>query len=292
MRPARPHTQDHRHQINIPFDRAADIAVQVLGSSSAGNCTLVRGRRHAVLIDCGFSPRYIARGLRVHGLELADLSGVLITHTHGDHLNDDALTALTAAGVPVYCPASIRGPLTRQYRAGAAALRHGMLRTLGTGEPMIGSFGVEAFEVPHDSPGGCFGYSLFDDGARVTFATDVGFPQDRLVRHFTGSQTIVIESNHDPDMLERSGRPEWLKRRIRERGHLSNAQCADLLTAVLRAAVAPPATIILAHISQECNTNSLAVQTVCDALAREGARGTSVLESFKDRPSAVAGTGP
>jgi len=106
--------------------------VQVLGSSSAGNCTLIRGSRHALLIDCGFSPRYIDRGLRAHGLEMADLAGVLITHTHSDHLNDEALTALTAAGVTIHCPAPIRGPLTRQYRAGGAAMRNGMLKILGT----------------------------------------------------------------------------------------------------------------------------------------------------------------
>jgi phosphoribosyl 1,2-cyclic phosphodiesterase len=164
-----------------------------------------------------------------------------------------------------------------------------MLKTLGHGDPMIGSFGVEAFEVPHDSPGGCFGYVLTDGGSRVTFATDVGFPQERLVEHFAGSGTIVIESNHDPDMLERSGRPEWLKRRIRERGHLSNDQCAELLTAVLRRTTVLPAAVILAHISQECNTNPLAMRTATDALARESAGGVTVVETFKDRPSAVAG---
>jgi len=277
------------HQLSIPFDPADGIAVQVLGSSSAGNCTLVRGSRHAVLIDCGFSPKYIARGLSAHGLEMADLAGVLITHTHGDHLNDDAITALTAAGVPIYCPAPIRGPLTRQYRAGAAAMRQGLLRALGPGDPMIGSFGVEAFEVPHDSPGGCFGYSLVEGDAKVAFATDVGFPLERLVRHFGGAQTIVIESNHDPGMLERSGRPEWLKRRIRERGHLSNDQCAELLTAVVRRSTVLPTTVVLAHISQECNTNPLAVRTASGALTRESAGGVAVIESFKDRPSAVAG---
>lgn len=263
--------------------------MQVLGSSSSGNCTLVRGSRHAVLIDCGFSPAYIARGLGAQGLAMADLAGVLITHTHGDHLNDEALTALTGAGVPILCPAPIRGPLTRQYPAGAAAMRRGLLRTLGPGDPMVGSFGIEAFEVPHDSPGGCFGYSLAEGESRVAFATDVGSPLERLVRHFAGAQTIVIESNHDPEMLERSGRPEWLKRRIRERGHLSNDQCAALLTAVLRRSTVLPTAVILAHISQECNTNPLAVRTAIGALARESAGGVAVIETFRDRPSAMAG---
>jgi phosphoribosyl 1,2-cyclic phosphodiesterase len=278
-----------RRQLGLPFERAGGIDVQVLGSSSAGNCTFVRGERHAVLIDCGFSPGYIARGLRAHGLELADLSGVLITHTHGDHLNDESLTALALAGVPVYCPAPIRGPLTRQYAAGAAAMRSGMLRVLGAGEPMIGSFGVECFEVPHDSPGGCFGYTLVEGMSRVTLATDIGFPEERLVQHFANSSTIVIESNHDPEMLERSGRPEWLKRRIRERGHLSNDQCSRLLSAVLRRASVPPVTVVLAHISQQCNTNELAVTTTGAMLARESVSGVTVIETFKDRASPVIG---
>ncbi|MBP1678236.1 MAG: yycJ [Bacteroidetes bacterium] len=289
MSPGRIQESGVSHQYTLPFDPAAGFIVQVLGSSSAGNCTLIRGTRHAVLVDCGFNPRYIARGLRAHGLEMADLSGVLITHTHGDHLNDEAVNALTGAGVPIFCPAPIRGPLTRQYHAGAVAMRNGMLRTLGAGDHMIGSLGVETFEVPHDSPGGCFGYSLVEGASRVTLATDVGFPQERLVSHFIGSQTIVIESNHDPDMLERSGRPEWLKRRIRERGHLSNDQCAELLTAVLRRSTVLPEAVVLAHISQECNTNPLAVRTANNALGRESAPGVRIVESFKDRPSQVVG---
>jgi phosphoribosyl 1,2-cyclic phosphodiesterase len=292
MRPTRPREQTDDCQIGIPFDTAGALAVQVLGSSSAGNCTLVRGDRTAVLIDCGFSPRYISRGLRAHGLELQDLSGVLITHTHGDHVNDDALAALTDAGVPVVCAAPVRGPLVRQYAAGSAAARRGMLRVLGRGDPMVGSFGVEAFEVPHDSPGGCFGFTLVDGPARVTHATDVGYPLARLVQHFAGSQLIVIESNHDPDMLAQSGRPEWLKRRIRERGHLSNGQCAELLTAIVRTAGVLPSAVILAHISQECNTNPLAVESASRALARADAAGVTVVESFKDRPSDLVRTLP
>jgi phosphoribosyl 1,2-cyclic phosphodiesterase len=88
-------------------------------------------------------------------------------------------------------------------------------------------------------------------------------------------------------MLENSPRPEWLKKRIREIGHLSNHQCAEFVGEIVQASTEPPRSVMLAHISQQCNTNELAQQATTEVLARTGAPSVRVHESFKDLPSAI-----
>lgn len=262
-------TPSHR-QPSLPFDERNRLRVQVLGSSSAGNCTLVWDDDDAVLIDCGFGPRYVQRGLRAVGLDISCVSALIVTHVHGDHVHDLTANALADAGVPIVCPDAIRRPLVRGYPSIDRAAKAGLLRSLRSGEASVGTFDVEAFLVPHDSPGGCFGYSIYKSLHKVTLATDLGFPEVSLVDRFRDSDIVVIESNHDPYMLENSGRPEWLKKRIRERGHLSNEQCAAFVSEVMQKSRTLPSAVVLAHISQQCNTNPLAVGATSAALANVG----------------------
>ena len=272
-------------QQTLDFGLRNPGTVRVLGSSSSGNATLVRADGTALLVDCGLSPRYTARALRADGLTLESLSGVVVTHTHGDHVRQDMLAALMAARVPLLCPEQIRPALMHYYPLAGELFRQGLFRTLTRGEGTIGGMAVKAFEVPHDSPGGCFGYSVFSGDTKVTIATDIGFPVPAVVENFTGSDVMVLESNHDPEMLENSGRPAWLKRRIRERGHLSNEQCAELVGAIMRKTGREPAAVVVAHISQQCNTNPLAVGTTRAALDAEGLGTVRVAETFRGRPA-------
>jgi phosphoribosyl 1,2-cyclic phosphodiesterase len=265
--------------------------VQVLGSSSAGNATLVWLGDKALLVDCGFGPRYLERHLKSHGLRLASLSGVVVTHVHGDHVNELAVEALAERGVPLYCTPSVERPLLHGYRAVRSAARLGLLKTVRHTEAAIGPFQVEAFEVPHDSPGGCFGYRISDGTHIMTIATDLSHPERELIDRFVNSHVLVIESNHDPDMLENSRRPAWLKRRIRERGHLSNGECAGLVAGVLEKSHTLPSAVVVAHISQECNTNPLAVSCTADILKRRGYHDIPVVESHKNMPNVAVHAG-
>jgi len=274
-------------QLSLPLSPSPGLRLQVLGSSSAGNATLVWSDRTAILIDCGFSPRYVAKQLKALGLSLSSLSGLVVTHVHSDHVNNVIVDELTRRGVPVFCPPRIERPLKMQYASLEGASRAGLLRMFRKGGLVIGGLGLEAFEVPHDSPGGCFGYSIFDGDLKITIATDIGYPSDGMLERFADSHLIVLESNHDLEMLERSDRPAWLKRRIRERGHLSNDQCAGFAVDVLRRSETVARTIVLAHISQECNTNVLAVGCTAAALAANGFGRIPVLETHMDSPGAV-----
>jgi phosphoribosyl 1,2-cyclic phosphodiesterase len=270
----------------------SSLTVCVLGSSSAGNSTLVRDASASVLVDCGFSPSYMMESLAAHGLDVESLSAVLITHTHSDHVNDWFVKKLVRANVPIYCPPQIERHLQAAYESMAAASRLKLLKTLGKGDTDIAGMQVRSFEVPHDSPGGCFGYSLSTTVGtkkrKVSITTDIASPTDTAVKNLANSDVLVIESNHDLEMLEKSGRPAWLKRRIRETGHLSNNQCADLLLKVCDASSTLPESIMLAHVSQQCNTNALARDCSAAMLDARGLPGISLLETHPHTPSGSA----
>jgi phosphoribosyl 1,2-cyclic phosphodiesterase len=221
-------------------------------------------------------------------MEIQDLDGVFITHIHGDHVNEWTVRKLVDKYIPIYCPPQIEPHLKSKYAGLARASRQNVLKTMKGSEAEAGKFLIRCFEVPHDSDGGCFGYSVcFESEGRtkkVSISTDVARPTESVISNFADSDVIVMESNYDEDMLEQSARPVWLKRRIREDGHLSNDQCADSLQQIIRRSEIVPSHIALAHISQECNTNALALQCTSAALGTLGMTGIHVTETHPDRP--------
>lgn len=272
------------------------MRLRVLGSSSAGNCTLVWNDRNALMVDCGFSPRTITAGIESLDLDLPPIAGLLITHAHGDHVNDRTVDLLVNNRIPVFVRQELTRVLKRMYPSLARASRLGMLREFDGAGVEAGAFEVEAFPVPHDAPGGCFGFSIAHGTAgnrrKITIATDLGFQEEGLVRWFRDSHAVVVESNHDVAMLENSGRPEWLIRRIKEIGHLSNDQCASFVTDLVRESAIPPRAVVLAHVSQQCNTNALAERATADALRAGGHASVRVVQTFPSTPSAIVDVQP
>jgi phosphoribosyl 1,2-cyclic phosphodiesterase len=267
------------------------LSVCVLGSSSAGNATLIWNSGTAILVDCGFTPAYIEWRLEKLSLSIGDLGGVLITHVHGDHVNDAAVRKLVAKRVPVYCPPPLESLLKRKFAPLSGAAREGLFRPLKKSETELNELIIQPFAVPHDSHGGCFGYSVTCGAGgrttKVSLATDMSHATKSVIGHFADSDIIVLESNYDVGMLENSARPAWLKRRIREEGHLSNDQCAEALLQIIDKSQSLPKSVALAHISQECNTNALALECTETAFAGQGIRGINVLETHPDRPGKV-----
>jgi phosphoribosyl 1,2-cyclic phosphodiesterase len=265
------------------------LHVQVLGSSSGGNSTLLWSGNSAVLVDFGFGPRYIGEGLERNGLDWSNVRAVLLTHIHNDHVDFFTLKRLAEKKIPVIAPAGVLQAFRRQFR-GPLMSSGGILEPLPkTQVRELDAFQFTAFEVPHDSPGGCFGYRVAvttHNGSRqVAIATDLGYADNGLPLEFAGSDIVVLESNHDPEMLENSGRPEWLKKRIRDLGHLSNNQSADLVGRVLSLSEVPPRAILLAHLSQECNTEPIAQNVMTDALKGFGFSQVGVVVSHASAPS-------
>ena len=269
--------------------------IRVLGSSSAGNSTVVWDERGSILVDCGFRASYIRRHLERLRLSIPSISGALLTHLHNDHLHEEVIQELIQYRIPIYLPPKLRVTAKRIFTTIRMADAHGLLHTLEEPRIDIGPFSVGAFEVFHDAPGGCYGYSIMKESPgrrmKAVMATDVGFTSKPMVEAFANANVMIIESNHDPDMLEDSGRPDWLKRRIRERGHLSNEECARFLVEVLNASNEPPEAIILAHVSQECNTVDLALERTTSLLAESGYSGMRVLPTFRGKPNEIVKIG-
>jgi phosphoribosyl 1,2-cyclic phosphodiesterase len=263
--------------------------VCVLGSSSAGNCTVVWEEHRALLIDCGFSQRYISRHLRPLGLTLREVEGVVITHAHADHVQPQTLVGFLALRIPFHAPASILQVLAEQHRDVRKVQGTPLLRPMRTAATEIGPFLVSAFPVPHDAAGGCFAYSVHLDtlagSAKATIATDLGYVPDGLVAHCANSHVLVVESNHDTIMLAESRRPDWLKDRIRTIGHLSNEQSGQFVRDILSASSFHPEAVMLAHVSKDCNTNERALESMALALRDHGAEGVRVLETFRHGPN-------
>lgn len=277
-----------------------DLNIRVLGSTSSGNCTLmwdsssamnrtVRGS--ALMIDCGLSPRYVCHNLGMLDLDMSSISGVLITHTHGDHVKKSMLKRLVKEKVPIFCHKNVLKGLFEKHSIMEKAVSMGLLKTFNDKEFASGAFTVKGFEVPHDSNGGCFGFNIFKKVRsgikKVTIATDLGYPQADLIKHFVDSDVIIIESNHDRDMLENSGRPQWLKKRIKEIGHLSNDQCADFLSEIVSRSRKMPKAVILAHISQQCNTNALAGKRTMHALNESDCGETEIYMTHRRKANEI-----
>jgi phosphoribosyl 1,2-cyclic phosphodiesterase len=263
--------------------------VCVLASTSSGNCTVVWNDKVSFLVDFGTNITYTQEKLAGLGLSLENLTAAFITHCHSDHVNKYTLKRLVDRKVPIYCDAKVAHALKKLHPL--LLKNSNALVSIQKASGRCNGFSFTAFDVPHDSTGGCFGYSFFLDHSsgthKVSIATDIGFTKPDHVAHFADSDIIIIESNHDVTMLAASARPQWLKDRIVKTGHLSNEQSSGFVREVVCASKEIPAAIVLAHISQECNTNGKALSCMRDMLALVNKACIEVVETHKEKPSRV-----
>lgn len=238
------------------------MEVCVLASGSKGNCIYVSGGGASLLVDAGLSARELVARMQRAGIEPESIQAVLFTHDHVDHYRGIEVFSRkypvrlfanegTAAGIELGCP-----KLAREWE---------IFETASCFE--IGGLRVEAFTVPHDAadPVGF----VFDDGAsRLCLATDLGQATPLVCAKLAQCHAAILESNHDYDMLMQSERPWPLKTRIAgHSGHLSNDDAAALLCSSVPAQLH---TLLLAHLSEECNTPALALNTMRQALRSAG----------------------
>jgi phosphoribosyl 1,2-cyclic phosphodiesterase len=253
------------------------IEVSFLGSGSTGNCAVVRSGRTTLLLDAGLSMRETRKRMGAVDAALEDVSAVLITHEHSDHVRN-APAFLEKLGVPLFVTAgtaraaSLPGPLFADVRHAVAG------RDLS-----IGDLFVRVTGTPHDGTESvCYVFSD-GDGNRIGIATDLGHLSVDVRDALAGCDVLGLEANHDLDMLRDGPYPLFLKRRIlSEVGHLSNDDAA----AGLRALVGPRTRSVVAlHVSLHNNTPSLAGRVFRETLAEMGAR-VPVEVAPHDRPTA------
>ncbi len=234
------------------------MQLTVFASGSSGNCLLLSGGRTNILIDAGISTRRLAVLLDDCGLSLQDIGGVLITHEHSDHIS--GLKGLVKRSLcPIYAPRTVASRLR-----GILPETEEKLHVIPVGEDFsIASLTVRAFHTPHDTLESV-GYRISCGGV-FAIATDMGCVTEEVRENLRGASTVLIESNHDENMLRFGPYPAALKRRIlSDRGHLSNEDCAALARELAESGTG---TIILGHLSRQNNTPSAALRTAKAALA-------------------------
>lgn len=245
-----------------------------IASGSSGNAYLVRANGTTVLVECGIPLRRITSFLARLGVAPRDLAGVLLTHDHSDHVRSARQLSETYE-VPIFATAGTLG---------CAALRDTPLaRPIAADRAFrLGELEVEAFAVPHDAyeP---VGYRLVSDAATVTVTTDLGFVPREVQRQLRDNDLLVLEANHDVELLHTGPYPAFLKRRVLgQHGHLSNEATAQAL-ASCRDRV--PAEVWLAHLSPVNNRPELALASVQGHLEATGLGHVAVRVAERHRPS-------
>lgn len=233
------------------------MRITTLASGSSGNCTVVSTDSGSLLIDAGISMRRIKTGLARLGLAPEDLGGILITHEHSDHVSGLPML-IKHYSIPIFAPRTVANHL-RWSLAGVEE----RLREIIPGENTpVSGMTVRAFHTPHDTDESV-GYRIEGD-CIFAMATDMGCVTEEILDGAIGADAVVIESNHDEQMLRYGHYPYQLKRRIlSDCGHLSNDACAAFAR---RLAENGTRYIVLGHLSRENNDPSVAFRTVAGAL--------------------------
>lgn len=241
------------------------IRFSTLFSGSSGNCTFLSNGRTSILIDAGVSCSRICDALRHIGFPPGQLNGVLVTHEHTDHIR--GLGVLSRKyGVPVYAS----GPTMEEILRLSGDLTPGGVRIIEAGQSFgIADFEIFPFPIPHDAAAP-LGYTIRADGGYYSVATDLGHITKSVLHHLCRSEAVVIESNHDVDMLQRGPYPYPLKKRILgERGHLSNDHAARLAAQLV---LWGTKRVVLGHLSEHNNTRDKAYDTVAQTFSEANIR--------------------
>ncbi len=252
----------------------AGLRVAVLGSGSGGNSTIVESGEGCLLLDAGFSCRELERRLEAVGRSAADVDAVLLTHEHDDHCKGIDRFARRHR-VPVYgTRGTYKGPLLRGLGSFA--------RPMAPGVPLAAAgFRIDVFPVSHDArePVGIVVES--GGGYRFGLATDLGCRTPEAWRSLQDLDILVLESNHDLDMLRTGPYPWRLKERVAsKRGHLSNEDAAAGVEALLSDRLS---WVVLCHLSQTNNSPAFAVAAVQPVLDRRRS-GAKLLVAEQHRP--------
>jgi phosphoribosyl 1,2-cyclic phosphodiesterase len=255
------------------------MAVQfaVLSSGSRGNSTLICGRGAGLLIDVGLGPKILGDRLESVGSSWSRIATVVLTHTHGDHVDSATFCELARRGVTVHCHEGHRAALAED--PGFKRLEEcGAIRCYDD-HPFLVSNGLrlEPIELSHDG-GPTFGFRIEASSERreppvaIGYLADCGCWSAEMVESLAGVDLLGVEFNHDVQLQKTSRRPGFLvERNLGDSGHLSNAQGALLLQAILaRSTQGAPRHVVLLHLSEQCNRPELALQAALETLEAAG----------------------
>ncbi len=244
------------------------VSVSMLASGSRGNCAIVASARTRILVDAGVSCRETFKRMKALGDDPHSLSAILITHEHSDHIYGLA-TLAKRLRIPVFMTGATHQAWARALRAenGERPNLEKLERFESGHRFQIGDIEVKPFTIPHDAADPV-GFTFRTEGVKVGFATDLGYIPASVRDHLRGCDVLVLESNHDLEMLRVGPYPWCVKQRVMSRvGHLSNEALADFLSSDYDNSAT---FVVLAHLSQENNHPEIARRQAERALAKRG----------------------
>lgn len=236
------------------------LSLTILASSSEANCAIVRSAETTIMLDCGIPRAKCFRALAEAGISADDVSAVVVTHGHSDHVG--GLEGFAGRlNIPVYCSWGEADFLTASGYS--LPLKRFRVHPINDNGFLIGNIVVLPFDVPHASAAPV-GYRFASDDRAISFATDLGWIPEDVEQELLASDLLFLESNFCPDMLAACSYPKATKMRTASgAGHLSNEQCCELLAKI----DSRPSTVILGHVSQTANDEELVRLMAQQALA-------------------------
>jgi phosphoribosyl 1,2-cyclic phosphodiesterase len=262
------------------------FSITVLASGSGGNSTVLATSETRLLIDCGLSCRETCRRLAMQGIAPESLTAILITHEHTDHVAGLHVMAKKFR-LPVYMTAPTHGAWQCQSKDSAGnRVQAERLELFSSGKGFaVGDIEVMPFTIPHDAADPV-GFRFVAEGLRVAVVTDLGFMPPNVRDQLRGCDGLMVESNHDLEMLRAGPYPWSVKQRVMSRvGHLSNEALAEFLATGYDGGAA---FLILAHLSEQNNHPDLARVAAERALGmRPGLWGNRLVLASQDEPLAT-----
>lgn len=232
-------------------------------SGSSGNASLIKNENTTILVDCGLSAKRLCELLKNIDVDPTDINALLITHEHSDHITGAGVMS-RRFDIPVYATEKTHlamniGPI-KDYN----------IKTINPDTPFeIGKFRIKPFCISHDAADPV-GFSFDDGKEKYSIVTDTGIITNSILDSVSGSDYIMLESNHDVDMLMYGEYPFNLKKRIAsDIGHMSNNYAAQ---AAIKLLENNTKNIMLSHLSNNNNTPEIAYKTVEGALVKYGAK--------------------
>ena len=228
------------------------------GSGSSGNCYYLGTATDGLMIDIGVGIRTLKKYCKDYGIQLQSVKHLLVTHDHADHIKSVGAFSYEYH-VPVYATKAVHVGIDHNYCI-TRKVSDEMKRYVEPGKPFtVGAFHVRPFAVPHDASENV-GYEIQAEGVSLVIMTDAGSVTEEMKETIARANYLVIEANHDEEMVESGPYPPYLKKRILSpSGHLSNADCGKVIAENMTESLRH---VWLCHLSEENNHPELARKTV------------------------------
>jgi phosphoribosyl 1,2-cyclic phosphodiesterase len=249
------------------------VKICILRSGSSGNCSVIENDGQHILLDSGgMSQKKIREILSEINLTPEQISALVVTHTHSDHINYSTLKICEKCSIPIFIHRENIDILHRLH--GSSIISKLNFQTFENDRFLINDSTLfTPFPVSHDAEKVTCGFSVENqDGKKFSYAADLGCFTQTLIPYFSNIHTLIIEANHDVDLLwNNTERTFFHKKRVSgDFGHLSNIQTADALIAIIECCQTLPDRIIFCHLSKDHNSPELALATIKDILDKKG----------------------